>query len=54
MDQPQTIESGKGMLKDDYDSGNTAISEALRRKRLALADGKRVVEPSKEQGEENA
>lgn len=37
MNDFQTIESGQGMLKDQYSEDN-ALEEALRRKRKKLSD----------------
>jgi hypothetical protein len=37
MDEPQTISSGEGILKDSYIQ-DTALSDALKRKRKKLSE----------------
>lgn len=39
MDQPSNIENS-GILKDAYDSGESALSEALKRKRKKATEDK--------------
>lgn len=48
MDQFQNMQSGQGLLKTDYDEGD-AMSQALKKKRMALADNKRLVEKSEDE-----
>lgn len=36
----QNMDSGKGMLKDVYDSKGSALSEALKKKREKMADNR--------------
>ncbi len=46
MNDFQSIQSGQGLLKDDYQESDSPITVALKRRRKALGD--KVAVPSKE------
>lgn len=50
MNQFQNTESGAGILKDYYDT-NSPLEEALKRKRIKLAQGKGMDIQSEEEKE---
>jgi len=44
MDTPQTIESGSGLLKNNYEPGDT-LDLALKKRREKIMEGKGMLDP---------
>lgn len=52
MNNFQSIDSGQGMLKNDYEPNSSALDQALKKRREKLANTKRMTpQPDKDMGE---